>query len=257
MSAEIASGIDLGAGALAQVFADLARFQTNVTMSDTPTEIKKRDGTSYSDDCNLPIIETYELGLGAEAGVFVEFGHDTWGPTPETSIQIFYTTLYSACATSASTTQRTNSAGVTSLAEVKRKDPSPSTLKSAISVYAVTNVLCQNPSLRDCPASLQSTNQTFRTSTVYSYVSKGSDMTLPATATTGSPATVQTFGSDKNQIKASSGGPVSHIPPTSTSLLGGVEDQYEGFSDKGKKLAIGLSFGLGIVFLTTLAASLW
>lgn len=271
MSADIADVVDLGAGASAQVYADLAHFQTNVTPSEMSTELKKRDSASYSDDCELPIIESYEFGLGAQAGVFVEFDHDTWGPTPETSIQIFYTTLYSACVVSAAMTKDVIGASVTSSPAAKRTDSSQSmTLGSATSVYTVTNVLCQNPSLRDCPASLQSTNQTVRTSTVYGSVPVGSKLTFPATTTAGSLAAVQTFGSNANQVKASSGSPVSYVPPTSTSsgsgsdstdgvtgAINGVKDGFEGLSDKDKKIVIGLSVGLGSVILTALAASIW
>lgn len=272
MSADIADVVDLGAGALAQVFADLAHFQTNVTPSIASTELKRRDDTNYSKDCELPVVETYEFGLGAQAGVFVEFDHDTWGPTPNTSIQIFYTTLYSACATSITTSESSNGVSVTSSAVAKRTDSSSQslTLGSATSVYTVTNVLCQSPSLRNCPASLQSTNQTVRTSTVYSSVPVGSDVTFPATTTTGSLAAIQTFGSNMNQVKASSGSPVSYVPPTSTSsgagsnstegvsgAINGVKDGYESLSEKDKKLVIGLSAGLGSALLTALAASFW
>lgn len=274
MSADIADLVDLGAGASAQVFADLARFQTNVTPAVTSTELKKRDDTNYAEDCELPIIETYEFGLGAQAGVFVEFDHDTWGPTPETSIQIFYTTLYSACAVVVAVTTTEGSTGGSTMTTTagpaaKRTDSSQSmTLGSATSVYTVTNIICQDPGLRNCPASLQSTTQTVRTSTVYSSVPVGSDVTFPATATTGSlGAAVQTFGSNMNQVKASSGSPVSYVPPTSTSsstgssgtggVAGAIQDGLEGLSDGDKKLVVGLSAGVGSVFLTALAASLW
>lgn len=271
MSADIADLVNLGAGASAQMFADLAHFQTNVTPSDTSVELRKRDDTNYAEDCELPIIETYELGLGAQAGVFVEFDHDTWGPTPETSIQIFYTTLYSACAISATTTESAIGASVTSSPVAKRTESSGSmTLGSATSVYTVTNVLCQNASLKNCPASLQSTNQTVRTSTVYSSVLVGADVVFPATTSIGSLAAVQTFGSNMNQVKASSGSPISYVPPTSTSsgagsnstegvtgAINGVKNGWEGLSEKDKKLVIGLSVGLGSALVTAAAASFW
>lgn len=287
MSADIADLVDLGAGASAQVFADLARFQTNVTPAATSAELKKRDDTSYAEDCALPVIQTYEFGLGAQAGVFVQFDHDTWGPTPETSIQIFYTTLYSACAVVVVSATPTTGLGGGSTgggsammttaggpAAAKRTDDSSSlssqsiTLGSATSVYTVTNIICQDPSRRDCPASLQSTTQTVRTSTVYSSVPVGSDVTFPATATTGSlGVAVQTFGSNVNQVKASSGSPVSYVPPTSTSssagssgtggVAGAIQDGLSGLSDRDKKLVVGLSAGVGSVFLTAMAASLW
>lgn len=260
MSADIAD-IDLGVGASAQVYADLAHFRTNITPSEMSHELKKRDDTSYSDDCQLPVVESYEFGLGAQAGVFVQFESDTWGPTPETSIQIFYTTLYSACAISATTTATdttTSSTGTAASASETNASGVVLTLGSATSVYTVTNILCQVPGLRDCPASLQSTNQTVRTSTVYGSVPSGSAVTFPVTTTTGSVLAAQAFGTNLNRVQASSGSPVSYIPPANTGGIGGAIDGaeagFEALSDTDKRLVIGLSIGVGSALVIGLAA---
>lgn len=283
MSADLADLVDLGAGASAQVYADLARFRTNVTAADaTAAELKKRGDTGYADDCARPVVETYEFGLGAQAGVFVEFAHDTWGPTPETSVQIFYTTLYSACAvvvSSSSTTSTTTSGALggvvvptatttppLSAAASKRTEEASMTWGSATSVYTVTNVLCQDPGRRNCPASLQRTTHAVRTSTVYASVPAGAAVPFPATATTGLGAAggaARTFGAGANQVTASSGRPVSYVPPpppTSTASDGAAGGGVgEGLlSDRGNMtLVVGLSVGLGSVLLTAVAASLW
>ncbi|CAN8096003.1 unnamed protein product [Discula destructiva] len=252
--------LEIGAGASATAYADVAHFSTNITPSDTSIVLKSRDDTSYSDECHLPVIETYEFGLGAQAGAYVEFDNHTWGPTPETSIQIFYTTLYSACATSASATASDNSSVATStVVEAKRTEPARLaarddallTLSSTVSTYTVTNVVCQSTGLVNCPASLQSTAQTTKTSTISAFVTAGAELTLPATTDTS--VSTKPFGTGVKSIQASSGSPVPYVPPAaSTSTASGIDgaindakDSYNGLSDSKKKLTIGLSVAFG------------
>lgn len=256
--------VEFGAGASAEVFADIAHFQTNITPSDKSTTLKARSDTSYSKDCLLPVVETYEFGLGANAGAYVELDNHTWGHIPETSIQVFYTTLYSACAASPTATSASLISSSTSSKAAKRTDPAllagraqtSLTLGSATHVYTVTNVICQT-STRNCPASLQSTAQTVKTSTYYSSVPSGSAVTFPAT--TGNVTSTSTFGSVGNRITASSGSPKSYVPPSSTSsasstsatnaVESAINDLKNGLSGSNKNVVIGLSAGIGVSLL--------
>lgn len=275
LSAELGDDIKLGAGASAQVYADLARFRTNVTPSDESHVLRARDGAAYADDCQLPVVETYEFGLGANAGAYVAFNGDTWGPSPNTSVQIFYTTLLSACAVSATATATASGAGTavasgaqkprrTSPPELGARDGTSLTLASTPVTYTVTNVFCQSAGLRDCPASLQSTVQETKTSTYYTSLPSGSEITaVPATTTAGGVVVVQSFGDGANKVTASTGSPKSYVPPASSttsgtgpveSALDDAKDGFDALSDSNKRLVIGLSAGVGGALLIALVA---
>lgn len=281
LSAELGDDIKLGAGASAQVYADLAHFRTNITLSEQSHVLKARDDTSYSDDCALPLVETYEFGLGAKAGAYIEFNSDTWGPTPNTSVQIFYTTLLSACAVSATATPTGSGSRSTTSSATRAKRTNPPqldgradsgvatslTLASTPVTYTITNILCRSAGLRDCPASLQSTVQETKTSTYYTSLPSGSKITsVPGTTTAGSIVGAKSFGSGANGIAASSGSPKSYVPPVSSSgtsgtgpvqsTIDGVEEGFEGLSDRDKKLVIGFSAGIGGVLLLGLVAGI-
>ncbi|KAK7740998.1 hypothetical protein SLS53_005061 [Cytospora paraplurivora] len=272
MSEDLGDIVKLGAGASAVVYADLAHFNTNITLPES-TELTSRDD---DDDCLMPVIESYEIGVGAQAGAFVQFDDESWGPTPNTSIQIFYTTLFSACAvmpasaTATPTTSAAIAARETAPALLAERDENLTT--TAVSTtFTVTNVLCKSAGLRNCPASLQSTVQATSTSTTIVTVSDGQTATFPATTSAGSPSTVA-FGKGVKKVKASSGSPVSYVPPTtasssssgSSSSTGGVsgvidnaKHDYNGLSEKNKKLVIGLCAGLGGALLAATAAGIW
>lgn len=270
MSADLGD-IELGAGASAMVYADLARFRTNVTPSDESHVLKARDGASYSDDCALPVVESYEFGLGARAGAFVEFNRDTWGPTPNTSIQIFYTTMMSACAVSATATTSGSGSATSSSAGPKRTNPpridgragTALTLASTPVVYTITNIICQSAGMRNCPASLQNTIQETKTSTYYTSLPSGSKITaVPETTTAGSVIVAQSFGSGMNKVAASSGSPKSYVPPTSAttgtgpveSAIDDAKDSFDSLPESKKQLIIGLSAGLGGALLIAIVA---
>lgn len=272
-----ADSFDIGAGATATAFADIAHFRTNITPSDTTVELKARSDTSYSSDCALPVIETYEFGLGAQAGAYVSVLNNTWGPMPSASLQIFYTTLYSACAIHAAATG-SGTSGSTSTTAARAKRTAPAllearedattslTMGTATSEYTLTNVVCQTSGLSACPASAQTTIQTTKTSTYTSLVASGVDLTFPATtATSVSP---KTFGTGANSVSASSGSPVSYVPPTATGsnssissgISGAIDDAKDGFnglSESNKKLVIGLSAGIGGALLIGLTVLAW
>jgi hypothetical protein len=251
--------IKLAAGSSATVYADLARFTTNITTPDT-LQLGARD-----DSCRMPVVESYEFGLGALAGAFVQFGDEKWGPTPETSVQIYYTTLYSACAVDrASATSAAGGRKSVPALLAARADLTPTEVTS---VVTVTNVVCQSAGLRNCPASLQTTFQVTTTSTAIVPVAEGEEPVFPATATTGRPESVVAFGGAVQRLKGSSGSPVSYVPPTATDGSGvgegisgavdGAKDEYQKWSPEFKRLVIGLSAGLGGAFLGAVALGIW
>lgn len=255
--------IKLAAGSSATVYADLARFTTNITTPES-LELGTRD---EDDDCLMPVVETYEFGLGALAGAFVQFRDEKWGPTPNTSIQIYYTTLYSACAI--------DPASKTAAVEARQTAPPQldgrqvRTATEVTSVVTVTNVVCTEPGLRNCPASLQSTFQVTTTSTAIVSVAPGEEPTFPATATAGRPAALQFFGDAVQRVKESIGSPVSYIPPLPTNINGSTigdgingviddaKDEVNKWSPEFKQLVIGLSAGLGGAFITGVILGIW
>lgn len=251
--------IKLAAGSSATVYTDLARFTTNITAPES-LELAARD-----DGCLMPVVESYEFGLGAMAGAFVQFGEEKWGPTPNTSVQIYYTTLYSACAM--------NPASATAAVEARQRAPAllagraDLTATRVTSVVTITNVLCQSAGLRNCPASLQTTVQVTTTSTTIVSVAEGEEPVFPATATSGQVDTVTAFGEGVQKLKGSSGSPVSYVPPVATDssdnedgvsgVIDDAKDEYRGMSEETKRLVIGLSAGLGGAFLVAVAAGIW
>lgn len=251
--------IKLAAGSSATVYADLARFTTNITTTET-LELGARD-----DGCRMPVVESYEFGLGALAGAFVQFREEKWGPTPNTSIQIYYTTLYSACAIDPASATAAVEARQTAPALLDgRADLTPTEVTS---VVTVTNVVCQSAGLRNCPASLQTTVQVTTTSTAIVSVAEGEEPVFPATATTGRPDAVVAFGEAIQRLKGSSGSPVSYVPPVATDgsnigdgvsdVIDNAKDEYNRWSPEFKRLVIGLSAGLGGAFLGAVALGIW
>lgn len=259
MSQDLGKDFKLAAGSSATVYTDLARFTTNITTPET-LELATRD-----DDCLMPVVESYEFGLGALAGAFVQFRDEKWGPTPNTSVQIYYTTLYSACAiTPASTTASVEARQTAPALLAERADL---TATEVTSIVTITNIICQSAGLRNCPASLQTTIQVTTTSTAIVSVAEGEAPVFPATTTTGKIAAVAAFGEAVQKLKGSSGSPVSYVPPVETDgsgigdgvsgVIGDAKDEYNGMSDEFKRLVIGLSAGLGGAFIVCVVAGIW
>lgn len=260
MSQDLGKTIKLAAGSSATVYADLARFTTNVTTPEA-LELSARD-----DNCLMPVIESYEFGLGALAGAFVQFRDEKWGPTPNTSVQIYYTTLYSACAIDPASATASVEARQTAPALLAERADPPTT--EVTSVVTITNIVCQQAGLRNCPASLQTTVQVTTTSTAIVPVTEGEDPVFPATATTAAVAAVSAFGEAVQKLKGSSGSPVSFVPPVETDGSGSIgdgisgviddaKDEYNGMSEDFKRLVIGLSAGLGGAFIVCVAFGIW
>ena len=241
-SLSASGGVEVG------VYAHIAEFSTNVTASSAGDD----------DECKLRVVESYQLALGAKAGASVALGTRTWGPTPETEIPIFYTTMADACAISGKASPTTTAAAISA-----RDDDSDVTTTTISTEIVYKGVSCLSEGLINCPASLQTTNKVTSTRTLVTAVPSGVDAVFPSSITNAVLKTVP-FGAGVKSLIKSSGSPVSYVPPppTSTGSDGGDGDGDVDSIINGKtggvsnKLIIGLSVGLGVPFLAGLIAGI-
>ncbi|KAJ5945507.1 hypothetical protein N7454_002346 [Penicillium verhagenii] len=225
------------AGVGADIFAYVADFQLEV------------DGSTTADDgdCELAVVAEYTMAVGAAAGATVAIDAIAWGPSPNTTIPVWYTTLASICATS-KTSSATTSAVITARAELGARDDSTTTTISTTESYTIVN--CQSQGLVNCPVTLQSTTSTERVITSTVTVQSGSSATFPATTISSVTSTVE-FGTNVRSLRATAGSPTSYDPSTATDSTGGII--LDGTTDgTSNKLIIGLSVGLGLPFLAAL-----
>jgi hypothetical protein len=216
--------------------------------------------------CALKIVEEYTMALGGAAGATLAVAGHTWGPQPNTTIPIFYTTLANICAVTADAHPTpTNQLA----ARQGPADPNLETQTITTTVH-YTGVACKTEGLNPCPASLQTTTLLTSTSTHVTAVPPGVQATFPPTTALTVASTIP-FSGKPIAMSATSGVPVSYVPPpppptTSASEGGGngVDDFFDDVGDvfKGEtggvsnKLIIGLSVGLGVPFLAALSGGL-
>ncbi|KAI0836991.1 hypothetical protein F5Y06DRAFT_305047 [Hypoxylon sp. FL0890] len=228
------------AGVAVNVWANLAEFTTNITAAP--------EGDEH--DCSLKVQQLYQLGLGAAAGATLAIGAETWGPSPNTNIPIFYTTIADICAIQGRTqTTTASTAAVTARAD---EDLTTTTLTKKVTF---TGTGCLTTGLVNCPVSSQTTTKVTSTLTLITAVPSGSDATFPETTGTGV-ATPVAFGANMKTIDATTGSPVSYTPPppTSTSSSGsssgdaGVSSEHPLGEVGGvdKRVIIGVSVGVGV-----------
>lgn len=281
----ILSGVlPIGAGVVAQVFANFAEFVTNVSVPSNASDRGKPV-------CDIKVVEVYQFALGAAAGATLAIGDHTWGPMPNTSIPIFYTTLTSACITritspSVTTTMvaspTTTSGGgflhgifgrgVTALPWVRRDTTASLTSATLTSTATFTAQTCLSSGVINCPASLQTTTTYTSVLTYITAVSSGVTHNFPPTSAT-TVASMISFGDGARKLISSAGTPISYIPPpppappptptpttldtNSSSHIGGVLKPGEVAADlKGwleedtngvsNRTVLGLVLGLGI-----------
>ena len=161
----------LGAGVAAQVFVNIAEFSTNITAPTTATnDTKSIEGPT----CDLAVVEGYQFALGAAAGATVAIAGKTWGPTPATTIPVFFTTLASSCLRSAVATvatalpakQKTSSppapqqttsfsSSVNLLHKIFGRADAATTTVTVTSTATFTIQSCLSSGMINCPASLQ------------------------------------------------------------------------------------------------------
>ncbi len=234
------SGVEVG------IWADIAQFITNVTLAPNGS----------TSGCELSVEEVYIMNIGANAGVTLAIDTHTWGPTPNTTIPIFYTTLASACAitSSSSIPASTTSAHLTARAA----SDTGLTTKIISTTVTYTGIACISTGLLNCPASLQTTSKYTSTISLVTAVSSGATATFPATTQTSVASTIA-FGVKANSLVATTGAPTSYTPPpasstTTTGGSGGATGGIAGVID-GKtggvsnKVIIGIGIGVGVPVL--------
>ena len=232
----IGGGIEVG------VFANVAELVTNVTVA------------PEDEDCQLGVVQSYQLALGASAGATIAFSTHTWGPVPQTSVPIWYTEL-SACAIQGSSRTTTTPTITATPKAARRQDMVTTTLYTPVTY---TGVNCLSSGLVNCPASLQNTSQSTETKTLVTVVPYGTDdddLSVPASAPNTVPITVA-FGSNAVSLPATTGSPVSYVPPPPSPTVKpegqpSVTSEVEGVS---KGVILGLSVGLGVPVLLALVA---
>jgi hypothetical protein len=237
---ETVDGYPLGfsTGLEAGVWADVAQFITNVTAAPA--------GDSSS--CKLRVVEEYSMLLGANAGATVAIGEHTWGPTPNTQIPIWYTTIGDACAVTRSATAASSAAATT--ATMNARNDLTTTTTSTVVTYTAT--VCQSTGLVNCPVSLQSTSKNTVTKTLVTAVPSGSQATYPVTTQNIVVSTIA-FGTNIQKMSATSGSPVSYVPTPSPSS--GISSVIKGKTGgASNKVLIGVSVGIGLPVLIAIVA---
>ncbi|KAE9364300.1 hypothetical protein N431DRAFT_563636 [Stipitochalara longipes BDJ] len=241
--------ISLGfsAGVVAAVFADVAQFVTNITAAPSNDDNK----------CDFQVLQEYTMLLGANAGATLALGDHTWGPSPNTQIPLFFTTLAAACAVTGTVSAATTGATIT--ARNPAAKAASSTTTSTEVTYTNTAILCLSSGLLNCPASLQSTSHNTVTKTIVSVVPSGSKATF-ITAASNTAVTTIPFGTNVKAISSTSGSPVSFVPTSSptagtggTGITGVLNGKTGGVSNK---LVIGVSVGVGVPVLIAIIAGL-
>ncbi|KAL7809929.1 hypothetical protein V8C26DRAFT_260010 [Trichoderma gracile] len=274
--------LKVGAGVEARVYANIAEFVTNITLAEvTKREDDDDDDNDDHDDnskdnCLLSMAQAFTFGIGAAAGATVELIGNTWGPTPETEIPIFYTTLAQVCALTSSSSTATISATTTattttsqpSSAPKQKRAETPFVTRKVTSETQVATV-CASPGLINCPASLQTVTRNVVTKTLTSTITSGVSVVW-STATAASVFKTVAFEGDAVTMTSSSGKPKTYTPPppppTSTSFPSGSSSPGDGPSTEGKSkshrvsnaVIIGVSVGLGVpVLLAAIGAFIY
>jgi hypothetical protein len=242
---EVSSGIEVG------VFADVAQFVTNVTAA------------PHDEECALQVVEEYTMLLGANAGASIAVDDHSYGPAPSTQIPIWYTTLASACAASKTVSTVAAPTAAANATAMRRRDDGGDGFTTTTTEVTYTATLCKSTGMLNCPVSLQSTTRHSVTTTLVGTVPTGTEDPFAA-ATVVSPVT---FGKNAKKMTATTGSPVSYIPPTSTSTTsrkstptasgtGSVANaESSNDSEDGRnKIIIGVSVGLGVPVLILIVA---
>ncbi|PNP57904.1 hypothetical protein THARTR1_02062 [Trichoderma harzianum] len=257
VATEVLGPLKVGAGVEARIYANVAEFITNITLNEVDSLIKRDDGDGDDDNCQLTIAQGFTFGIGAAAGASVELLGNTWGPSPETEIPLFYTTLAAACITSKSSppTIVTTTAASTRTSAPKKRADGPS-VTSTVTTETQSATVCNSAGLINCPASLQSVQRTVVTKTLTSTITPG----VSVAWTTGPASTFQTvdFQDDAVTMTSSSGKPKSYTPPpppppptNTSSPTGSATDEPSTEEKSGKHrvsnaVIIGVSVGLGV-----------
>lgn len=246
----------VSAGIEASAYANVAEFITNITAAANDKSLLADGKDKDKLTCDFHIEQGYQLVVGAAAGASVALLGYTFGPVPETEIPIFYTTLSTGCAASV-TAKPTVSATAKKLLV---RDADMETTSTVIG-RQYSAMACASPGLINCPASLLTPTITQEKKTLISIVPSGSSAVWPTGNLTVFNAI--SFGKDAMTMTASSGKPVSYVPPppptpTSTSSPGSDIGAFANKKTGGvsNKVIIGVSVGLGVPVIAALVIGL-
>ncbi|KAJ5526918.1 hypothetical protein N7513_011077 [Penicillium frequentans] len=259
LSLKASLGVDVSSSSLEDVFTFSSGIEADV-FAYVADFLLQVNGTTAADDgdCELAAVAEYTMAVGAAAGATVAVDTYSWGPSPNTTVPVWYTTLASVCATSkTSSVTSTTSAMITARAELNARDDVSTAAVSSIESYTIVN--CLSSGLINCPASLQNTTSYKRTVTSEVAVQSGASTTFPAN-TFASVTSAIPFGTNVRSLLATSGSPTSYTPAISTSTTsatGGGSSILDGTTNgTSNRLIIGLSVGLGVPFLLALILGL-
>ncbi|RSM12457.1 hypothetical protein CDV31_006298 [Fusarium ambrosium] len=232
----------VGAGVEMVLYANIAEFITNVTLS-----------MDEDDDCRLHVEEGYQLAVGLERGASVAIQNATWGPVLETETPIFYTTLAEACAIQRSRdTPSAAEATITSaVLEARDEDEDQSGMETTTISTKETFVVVACPSgLINCPVSLQTTSKYTTTRTHVTVIPTDSEAKFPDSVRH-TVASVIPFGDGANKLAATSGAPTSYVP--SSAETDAPDDDVDIPDPKkggvSNSVIIGVSVGVGVPLL--------
>ncbi|KAL4971541.1 hypothetical protein BDW66DRAFT_155563 [Aspergillus desertorum] len=246
----LAEIVRFSAGIGAEVFAYVADLLVQADAS-----------TSDDADCAVEVLAQYTLAVGAAAGATVAVAEYEWGPAPSITVPVFYTTLASTCAGS-----KTSSSTTTPIRTLEERDNVLEETATTVSTTLTqTMVSCASKGLVNCPVRLQSTMSVERAMTTVLTVGPNVEATFPVNTFTTLTGAIS-FGDNVRSFGATSGTPVSYVPPQATfSQTGGAEsdgdESVDSTGDTGgsnkNKLIIGLSVGLGVPAAIALVFALW
>lgn len=246
------------AGASASVFVNIAEFTTNVTLPED----------DEVDTCAIRVVDSYQLRLGAEAGATLVLGEHTWGPVPQTDIPLWYTTLPGVCGHTSTTTITSEGALVTARAAAPDDDDEDLTTVTTTTKIIYTGTSCLSSGLTNCPVSLQTTTQATTTTTLTTTVSPGAETTFAASFTRDTVVSPIAFGANVVSMTATSGSPVSYVPPKPTSSIKGGSGGDSGGFDSGSTaegsgrknhtaVIVGVTVGVGVPLLLVVVGMIW
>lgn len=225
------SSFKVGGGVEVGVYADVAIFTTNMT----------EGNLTGNPACELEIVQDYSVVLSATAGAQVTLGTQKYGPTPNTSTPVYYTTLKSICTNLATST----AALFTTTAVAQKRQDSSQTVTTSIAateilvVHTMTAIQCPSTITGPCPVSLQTTTTSVQTRTTI--ISDASDPSNPSPTITAIP-----FGTNVHSLKDISGVPMTYNPSPIRSAVGGVETQLVQAVNHHKQIALGVGIGVGL-----------
>ncbi|KAF3911476.1 hypothetical protein ABW20_dc0106242 [Dactylellina cionopaga] len=227
LNLKASSGIEVS------VWADIAELATSVTVFPAGDE----------NGCKLRVEEWYQCAVGAAAGATVALAGHVWGPTPETSIPIWGTTL-TQCAIEASSTSSSSADG---------SGLTTTTLSKNVTYRAIE---CLSTGLVDCPVSLQSTTKVVTNTTLVTAVPSGVRATFPTTTESTVGETIA-FGTGAQALFATSGPPTAFTPTPSaggSGSTGGGSGDSGSNDNKNRKIILGVCIGLGVPILLVIIA---